>query len=45
MEWIFWKKIFGIAKIYGPVTNFSTGGKFIIFPDFKFPQIYMYYIS
>ena len=27
MERIFWKKFFGIAKIYGPRTKFSTGGR------------------
>ena len=37
--------VFGIARIYGPGTNFSTGGRIKILPDFKFPQIYMYHIS
>ena len=35
MEWIFWK-IFGIARIYGPGTTFSTGGRIKILLDFKF---------
>ena len=45
MEWIFQKKFFGIARICGPGTNFSTGGRIKILTDFKFPQMYMYYIS
>ena len=45
MEWIFRKKHFAIARIYGPGANFSTGGSIKILPNFKFPQIYMYYIS
>ena len=27
MEWISQKKVFGIARIYGPGANFSTGGR------------------
>ena len=45
MNSIFREKIVGIARISGPGTNFSTGGRIKILPDFKFPQIYMYYIS
>ena len=37
--------VFGIARIYGPGTNFPTGDRIKILPDFKFPQIYMYHIS
>ena len=38
MELIFRQKLFGIARIYGPGTNFSTGGRIKFLPDFKFPQ-------
>ena len=44
MEWIFRKKFFGIARIFGPGTNLSTCGRIKILPNFKFSQIYMYYI-
>ena len=39
------KNFFGIAKIYGPRTTFSTGGRIKILSNFKFLQIHMYYIS
>ena len=42
MEWIFQEKKFGTARVYGPGTNISTGGRIKILPSFKFPQIYMY---
>ena len=45
MELIFRKNFFGIARIYGPGTNFSTGGRIKILPYYKFSQIYMHYIS
>ena len=44
MEWIFREKKFG-TRIYGPWTNISAGVRIKILPDFKFPQIYMHYIS
>ena len=38
MELIFRQKLFDIGRIYGPGTNFSTGGRIKILPDLKFPQ-------
>ena len=44
MKYIFRKIFFGIARIYGPGTNFSTGSTIKILPDFKFPDIDVYYM-
>ena len=41
---MFQKTFFGIARTYGPGSNFLTGGRIKILCNFKFPQIHMYYI-
>ena len=42
MEWITRKIIFGIARIYGPGSNFSAGGSTKTLPDFKYENLKSY---